>query len=209
MPDFTIEKALGLPPGAAIAGIDEAGRGCLAGPVTAACVALPVGRLPEALIAGIDDSKRLSRPRRAELAIALRESAPFGIGWASSGEIDTINILEAAMLAMRRSAEDLARRLGRWPDHVLIDGNRLPDLQCPASTVIGGDRLSLSVAAASILAKTSRDHHMERLARDHPGYGWDRNAGYGTAEHRDALVRLGVTPEHRTSFSPVRRLLRG
>ena len=134
---------------------------------------------------------------------ALQASATIGVGQASVGEIERLNILAAAMLAMARAIEDL----GVVPDHALIDGNRAPDLPCPATTVVGGDRRSLSIAAASIIAKVTRDAIMARLAVDHPGYGWERNAGYGTAEHGAALDRLGVTPHHRRKFAPIARRL--
>ena len=122
-------------------------------------------------------------------------------------EIDDVNILQATMRAMARAAADLAARGGRAADAALVDGNRLPDLSCPAEAVVGGDGLSLSIAAASILAKVTRDRRMAALARSHPGYGWERNQGYGTAEHRTALASLGVTPQHRRSFRPIREAL--
>ncbi len=194
MPDRALESACAQP----VAGIDEAGRGPWAGPVVAAAVIL--GRRAPA---GIDDSKRLSRPRREALFAALGECARIGVGVASVAEIDRLNVLAATLLAMRRAvgALDVA------PAHALVDGNRLPDLPCAATAVIGGDRRSLSIAAASIVAKVTRDRLMARLARRHPGFGWERNAGYGTPEHRAALARLGVTPHHRRSFAPVARLL--
>lgn len=194
-PDLHLERALdGL-----VAGIDEAGRGPWAGPVVAAAVILERDAVPQ----GIDDSKALTRVRRETLFKALQASATIGVGQASVGEIEHLNILAATMLAMARAVEDL----GVVPCHALIDGNRAPDLACPATTVVGGDRRSLSIAAASIIAKVTRDAIMARLAADHPGYGWERNAGYGTAEHRAALDRLGVTPHHRRKFAPIARRL--
>ncbi len=194
-PDFKLESAHdGL-----VAGVDEAGRGPWAGPVVAAAVILERDAVPR----GIDDSKALSSARREALFKALRASAVIGVGQASVGEIERLNILAAAMLAMARAVEDL----GVVPGHALIDGNRAPDLPCPATTLVGGDRRSLSIAAASIIAKVTRDAIMARLAADHPGYGWERNAGYGTAEHRAALDRLGVTPHHRRTFAPIARRL--
>ena len=192
MPDLSLEASLPPP----VAGIDEAGRGPWAGPVVAAAVILPAGRAPD----GIDDSKRLSRERRAELYERIRAAATVGVGEASVGEIDALNVLQATMVAMRRAVEALGTR----PSHALVDGNRLPDLACPARAVIGGDSRSLSIAAASIVAKETRDRIMRRLARLHPGYGWERNAGYGTREHARALDALGPTPHHRRSFRPVR-----
>jgi ribonuclease HII len=138
---------------------------------------------------------------------AAKGTAALGLGDAGVAEIDEANILQASLRAMTRAAENLAAGCGRRPDAALVDGNRLPELTCPAETVVGGDGLSLSIAAASILAKVTRDRHMEALALAHPGYGWERNRGYGTAEHRAALARLGVTPEHRRSFRPIREAL--
>ncbi len=195
MPDLSLEAAAG----GVVAGVDEAGRGPWAGPVVAAAVILDTGRVAP----GIDDSKRLKRPRREELAAAIRASALVGLGLASVAEIDALNILAATMLAMRRAVDDLPRQ----PDLALVDGNRAPELACSVTTVIKGDGLSLSIAAASIVAKVARDAMMAELDRACPGYGWQGNMGYGTAEHRAALDRLGPTPHHRCSFAPVRRAL--
>jgi len=195
MPDFRLETAAG----GVVAGIDEAGRGPWAGPVVAAAVVLDRAALP----AGIDDSKALSARRRAELFDDVMASARVGVGEASVSEIDDLNILAATMLAMARATA----ALGEPPDHILVDGNRLPELPCPGTAVVGGDRLSLSIAAASIIAKVTRDRLMASLAVDYPGYGWERSAGYGTAQHRDGLAKFGVTPHHRRSFAPIRRLL--
>ncbi len=199
MADFTMEKALG----GRVAGIDEVGRGPLAGPVFAAAVVLTpaaartLGRL------GLTDSKALPRKKREALAIAVTEMAEVSIGVASVEEIDRLNILQAAMLAMRRAAGGL----GTAPNAALVDGNRDPGLVCATQAVVGGDGLCLSIAAASVVAKIARDRLMCELAAAHPGFGWERNAGYGTAEHLAALARLGVTPHHRRSFGPVARLL--
>ena len=189
--------------GGLVAGIDEAGRGPLAGPVVAAAAIIDASRLAPSLAASIDDSKRLSPKRRRALLEALPACARIGMGAASVTEIDHLNILAATMLAMRRAV--LA--LGVVPDLALIDGNRAPELPCPARTVVGGDGRCLSIAAASIAAKVVRDRIMAALAQRHPGFGWERNAGYGTVEHRAALVRLGATPHHRRSFAPVARVL--
>ncbi|MCH7942775.1 MAG: ribonuclease HII [Proteobacteria bacterium] len=194
-PDLNIERARG----GLVAGVDEVGRGPWAGPVVAAAVILDGDAIPQ----GIDDSKALTRARREVLFAALQASATIGVGQATVDEIEHLNILTAAMLAMARAVEDL----GVVPGHALIDGNRAPDLPCPSTTVVGGDRRSLSIAAASIIAKVTRDALMARLAADHPGYGWERNAGYGTAEHRAALDRLGVTEHHRRGFKPIARRL--
>ncbi len=196
-PDFSLESSSGISP---VCGVDEAGRGPIAGPVVAAAVVLDPNRVPE----GIDDSKRLAASRRTSLAGQLRECADVSLGIASVEEIDRLNILGATMLAMRRAVHGLARR----PALALIDGNRLPsDLRCEARTVVGGDRKSLSIAAASVVAKVHRDSLLHALALDHPGYGWERNAGYPTAEHRQALLSLGATRHHRRSFAPVREVL--
>ena len=199
MPDFTLEKEVG----GIVAGIDEAGRGPLAGPVVAAAVIIDRARLSPRLLAQIDDSKRLSRARRDAVFEALADVAHIGIGQADVDEIDRINILQASLLAMRRAVD----QLGVKPETALIDGNRAPELSCRSRCVVGGDRLSVSIAAASIVAKVTRDRLITELARLYPGYGWERNAGYGTKEHLDALQILGITPEHRRSFRPVSDIL--
>ena len=203
MPDLALERASGCDDGRLVVGIDEAGRGPLAGPVVAAAVILDAAKLPKDLAARIDDSKALRPAVRQDLFLRLRDQARIGVGSASVEEIDRLNVLAASLLAMRRAVA----ALGVSPHLALVDGNRAPDLPCPVRTVVGGDRLSLSIAAASIVAKVTRDGIMAELARRHPGYGWERNAGYGTAEHRAALIRLGVTPEHRRSFLPVSKLI--
>lgn len=200
-PDLSLEETTdGL-----VAGIDEAGRGPWAGPVIAAAVVLDRHRLPAALAAAIDDSKRLTRARRERVFAALPESARIGVGEASVAEIDELNVLNAALLAMQRAVAELDVK----PELALVDGNRLPRLPCRALAVVGGDGRCLSIAAASIVAKVTRDRLMEALAREYPGYGWERNAGYGTAAHQQALSRLGLTPHHRRSFKPVMALLDG
>ncbi len=199
MPDLRLERAAG----GRVAGIDEAGRGPWAGPVVAAAVVIDPARMAPALAAKIDDSKKLRPAQRRELAAALRDCADIGIGAASVNEITTHNILQATFRAMQRALKDLDQA----PDFALVDGNRLPALPCPAQPVVGGDGLSLSIAAASIVAKVTRDHCMALLARRYPGFGWERNAGYGTAEHRGALAGLGVTPHHRKSYAPIHKIL--
>ena len=217
MPDFaaeqavqrtagrTAEQALGGPPGGLIAGVDEAGRGPLAGPVVAAAVCFPDLALPPAIRSLIDDSKKLSPARRETACAAILETGLVATGEASVAEIDRLNILHATMAAMQRAVAALAVP----PSAVLVDGNRTPVLPQPAHPLVRGDTLSLSIAAASIVAKVTRDRVMARLAADYPGYGWERNAGYGVAAHRAALATLGPTPHHRRSFAPVREMLAG
>jgi ribonuclease HII len=196
MPDFTLEMSCeGL-----VCGIDEAGRGPLAGPVVAAAVILDRRRLPRALRQGLDDSKKLAAPQREEFAALLGACARIGVGAASVEEIDRINILQATLLAMCRAVAALGAAA---PAIALVDGNVPPRLPCKVRTVIGGDGLSLSIAAASIIAKVTRDRLMRRLALRYRGYGWETNAGYGTAAHQAAINLLGVTPHHRRSFAPV------
>lgn len=195
-PDFTFEQRLG----GIVAGLDEVGRGPLAGPVVAAAVILDPGVCPK----GLNDSKKLTAARREALFGELQVCASIGIGEASVQEIDTLNILEASMLAMRRALDKLPRR----PDACLVDGNRDPGLGLPTKCLIKGDGLSLSIAAASIVAKVFRDKIMADLAEIHPEFGWEKNAGYGVPHHLEALDVVGPTPHHRKSFVPVRRLLR-
>ncbi|EPX86767.1 ribonuclease HII [Salipiger mucosus] len=198
-PDDSYESALWAQ-GRRIAGVDEVGRGPLAGPVVAAAVILDPACVPPRL----NDSKRLQSKRRARLSAWLRECAWVGIGMASVEEIDRINILQASLLAMRRAVAELPLA----PDHALVDGRFLPEgLPCDATPVIGGDGRSVSIAAASIVAKTWRDRIMRDLAQHHPGYGWETNVGYGSKSHMLALQNLGVTPHHRRSFKPVHNIL--
>lgn len=199
-PDFMLEAQLARTGACRIVGVDEVGRGPLAGPVTAAAVRL----CPDAIPEGLRDSKRLSAQARARLHDAIMASAEVGIGHASPAEIDTLNILYATYLAMSRAIAALPHP----PDHLLIDGNRLPpDLPCPAQAIIKGDGKVLSIAAASIIAKVTRDRIMADLDRQFPGYGWAENAGYPTQRHKNAIVELGVTPHHRRSFAPIRKIL--
>src|SRR4051794_18534753 len=201
MPTFDMEQAAG----GRVAGVDEAGRGPLAGPVVAAAVVLPPD-LPSELTDLLDDSKKLTADRRLAAFLALRASAAeIAIGAASVAEIHRLNILHAAMLAMRRAVS----RLRVAPDLALVDGNYPPKLDCTVRCVVGGDALCLSIAAASIVAKVVRDRAMTRLAVRFPGYGWDANAGYATAAHRAALQRLGPTRHHRAGFGTVAQLSLG
>jgi ribonuclease HII len=181
-----------------VAGVDEAGRGPLAGPVVAAAVILCKGG-----IEGLDDSKKLSAKRRAVLEAEILAFCQVGIGEASVEEIDQINILQATMLAMTRAVE----ALGVEPNHILVDGNRLPKWRYQAQAVIGGDAIHSCISAASIIAKEHRDRIMIAADADYPGYGWASNKGYGSAMHMDVLARQGVTPLHRRSFAPVARAL--
>jgi ribonuclease HII len=200
MPDFLLETSAFESGRTPVAGVDEAGRGPLAGPVVAAAVILDPNRIPP----GLDDSKKLTAPRREALLDALQAKAEIGVGICSVAEIDSLNILEASMEAMRRALAELTRA----PAWVLVDGNRLPaGLPCGAEAVVKGDARSLSIAAASIVAKVTRDRIMTDLAREYPGYGWDRNAGYGTKAHLEAMKSLGVTPHHRVSYRPVHNIL--
>ena len=201
MPDFTIERRCA----GTICGIDEAGRGPLAGPVVAAAVILDRQRFRGMVRRELDDSKAMTREAREACFEALLRCARIGVGAASTHEIDRINILRASLVAMRRAVA----ALGLVPDVALVDGNVPPTLPCPIKTVVKGDALSFSIAAASVIAKVTRDRIMRALAPRYPGYGWETNVGYSTAEHFAGIGRLGVTPHHRRSFEPVRLALAG
>ena len=194
MPDLAIEARHRAAGRAVVAGCDEAGRGCLAGPVVAAAVVLP----PDAQIPGLDDSKKLTPAQRVALVPVIRRVAvSVGVGACSPAEVDTLNVLWAAMEAMRRAA--LA--LSVMPDVLLIDGNRaIPDAPCAQETVVRGDGISLSIAAASVVAKVHRDALMTRLDADFPAYGWAQHKGYPTAQHYAALALHGPSPHHRLTF---------
>ena len=200
MPNFLLEKRAG----GRVAGVDEVGRGPLAGPVLAAAVVFPTG-VPRRLAALLDDSKKLTPEQRGIAFEALRRSgrAEIGVGAASVAEIERINILRAALLAMCRAVA----RLPTPPDLVLVDGNQPPPLTCAVQCVVGGDARSLSIAAASIVAKVLRDRAMARLAVRFPDYGWTSNVGYATEYHVAALRRLGPTRHHRPSFGSVAQLM--
>ena len=200
LPDYSFEEAALRGGARFVAGVDEVGRGPLAGPVTAAAVILDVACIPE----GLNDSKKLTARRREALAELIMARCDWAVGHASVEEIDRLNILRASHLAMCRAIAGLRRR----PCLVLVDGNMLPrELDLPGQAVVGGDARCLSIAAASILAKLLRDRIMVDLAQQHPGYGWEANAGYPTPAHRRALLDLGVTPYHRRSFAPVHKIL--
>jgi ribonuclease HII len=195
MPGLIHEKRC-LPP---VAGVDEAGRGPLAGPVVAAAVVLPARRVPR----GLDDSKKLTAKERARLCALIEERAVVGVGVVEPQEIDTLNIYWATMKAMTLAVDQIAATLGCVPGHVLVDGNRLPRWSYAATALVGGDGLSLSIAAASIVAKHRRDAIMIAHAEAHPHYGWASNKGYGCAAHLAALREHGPSPLHRRSFAPV------
>ncbi len=199
-PDFSHEQDAIARGAIWVAGIDEVGRGPLAGPVTAAAVRLDPDCIPD----GLNDSKRLNATQRQQISLEIHACAEVSIAHASVEEIEEINILRAAHLAMCRALAGL----GCGCDFALVDGNKLPDgLGVPALAVIGGDARCLSISAASIVAKTCRDELMVGLAQQHPGYGWETNAGYGTPAHLEALRYLGVTPHHRRTFAPVHNIL--
>lgn len=198
LPDFTHETACLWAGAKFVFGVDEVGRGPLAGPVTAAAVRLDPDRIP----LGLNDSKVLTKARREALCAEIMAVAQVGIAHATVEEIDALNILRASHLAMERAIAGLNA------DHALIDGNLIPrGFPCPATAIVKGDAKCLSIAAASIVAKVTRDRIMVDLAQHYPGYGWDRNAGYPTKEHLGALQNLGVTPWHRHSFKPVHNIL--
>ncbi len=197
--DFKLELDYPEP----LAGVDEAGCAPLAGPVVAAAVILDRKCFPR----GIDDSKNLPIEKRESIHARLVKCAVIGVGIASVEEIDTLNIYWARMLAMTRAVEALVESGGVEPAWVLVDGNACPRWQRPSKAIVAGDARCRSIAAASIVAKVTRDRLMAERARDYPGYGWETNRGYGTPEHYRGLEALGVTPLHRRSFAPVREII--
>lgn len=199
MTDLSLEREIG----GTVAGIDEAGRGPWAGPVVAAAVMFSDDALPDEILNGVRDSKRLAPEIRETLFGLVERHALVGVGEATVEEIDRINILQATMLAMERAFGSL----GVVPEAALVDGNRAPNLPCRVQTVVKGDDKSLSIAAASIVAKVTRDRLMVGLDARYPGYGFARHKGYGTRAHSEAITRLGVTPVHRCSFRPIRMFL--
>ena len=201
MPHWKHEIEAGLNDGIVVCGVDEVGRGPLAGPVIACACILPQD-LSKRFQRRIKDSKQIDAEEREEVAAILREKAAFCVGRAEVQEIDSINILRASHLAMLRAFEGLPSR----PTHALVDGNQPPNLPCPITCIIGGDAISLSIAAASIIAKVERDKIMRELAAEHPLYGWDHNVGYSTREHLAAIRQHGPTPYHRKSFRPIYEL---
>jgi len=201
MPDFLREQAL-LKTYRIIAGVDEVGRGPWAGPVTACAVVLDPKNIPD----GLNDSKKLTAKRREALFEQILASSDVSIAHVSVKEIDRINILQASLLAMEKAVAGLSTPA----DFALIDGNKAPkNLSCPCETIIKGDAKSSSIAAASIIAKVTRDHLMVTLSQQYPGYAWDTNAGYGTKAHQEGLKTLGVTAHHRRSFKPIHKMLYG
>ena len=199
-PNLAHERACMAEGALLVCGVDEVGRGPLAGPVTAAAVILPARGIPD----GLDDSKKLTAAGRERLAAQIMACADWAVAHASVEEIAQLNIYHASHLAMCRAVAALKSR----PCVVLVDGNRIPaQLDLPARAIVGGDAQSLSIAAASIIAKVTRDRIMVDLAQQHPGYGWDRNMGYPTAEHRRALAELGPTPLHRMGFAAIHKIL--
>ncbi|WP_458792054.1 ribonuclease HII [Yoonia sp. MH D7] len=199
-PDLSFEIAAIANGFSAIAGVDEVGRGPLAGPVCAAAVILDMHNIPD----GLNDSKQLSAKRRDALFDQLMACADVSIAEATVSEIEELNILRASHLAMLRAIGGLSAPA----DFVLIDGNQIPrGLNTPSQTIVKGDTRSQSIAAASIVAKVWRDRLMVDLAQQHPGYGWETNAGYPTPVHKKALQELGVTPHHRRTFAPVHHIL--
>jgi ribonuclease HII len=200
MPNFILENEH---PGL-VCGVDEAGRGPWAGPVTAAAVLFDQASLSPDLAQALNDSKKLSVKKRESLIDRIKEESIWAVGNASVAEIDQYNILQATYLAMTRAVQGLTQK----PDFVLIDGNKIPPaLDIPARAIVKGDALSCSIAAASIIAKVTRDHHMAKLAKDYPHYGWDKNAGYGVKHHQDGLAHYGITPHHRKSFKPIKKIM--
>ena len=199
-PDFSLETAAFARGVMRVAGVDEVGRGPLAGPVTAAAVVLDPNNIPD----GLNDSKKLTAKRREALTEEILKVADVCIAHATVEEIDEHNILRASHIAMERAVAGLSLA----PDHLLIDGNLVPlGLRENSEAIVKGDARSLSISAASIVAKTARDSIMMDLAQQFPGYGWETNAGYPSKKHREALVELGVTPHHRRSFKPVHNIL--
>ncbi|MDE9450225.1 ribonuclease HII [Aliiroseovarius sp. Z3] len=200
VPDFSFETAATTRGFTRIAGVDEVGRGPLAGPVTAAAVVLDPANIPD----GLNDSKALTARRREALFEIILDCADVSIAHATVEEIDALNILRASHLAMERAVAGLQTT----PDHLLIDGNMVPrGLTVSSEAIVKGDARSMSISAASIVAKITRDRIMVDLAQQYPGYGWETNAGYPSKSHRLALQNLGVTPHHRRSFKPVHNIL--
>lgn len=197
-PTYQIEESVGAPD-KIVCGVDEVGRGPLAGPVIAAAVILNPALIPYDL----NDSKKLSAKKRAYLKDQILATSEYAYGEASLQEIDELNILHASMLAMTRAVANLPRKV----DHILVDGNRLPNFEAPATAVIKGDQKSVSIAAASIIAKENRDFLMKKLHEIHPEYGWNQNSGYGTRAHIEALNLVGPSRFHRKSFAPIRDLM--
>ena len=200
LPNFDVETGLIKKGYKAIAGVDEVGRGCIAGPVTAAAVILDPQKIPS----GLNDSKKMSFKNREKIFQSIQDTCTFCVAHSSVKEIDQINILQASLLSMKRAILGLNIK----PDFVLIDGNKSPKgLESESQTIIKGDSKSLSIAAASIVAKVTRDRFMSRLDKEFPGYDWSQNVGYPTKLHKSAILKIGITPYHRRSFKPVYNIL--
>ena len=204
MPDFSLETKYfdrGL---RSISGVDEAGRGSWAGPVVAAAVVFEKKEWPNIVNIGLDDSKKLSPKRRRDFFDIIQDNADVGVGLASVVEIDQINILQATFLAMDRALGNLQVT----PDYTLIDGDKVPPVRYRAESIVKGDSRSISIAAASIVAKVTRDELMIELGLNFSNYAWERNMGYGTKKHKEGLERFGVTEHHRKSYKPIINILR-
>ncbi len=199
-PDFSIEESYNT----SCCGIDEAGRGTLVGPVVAACVFIPKENKNLPIWNEINDSKKLSAKKREYLYDKIRQSCYCGIGQATIEEIDDINILNATMLAMKESYKNMEFST----EISLIDGNRAPEIENNIQTIIKGDSKSISIAAASIIAKVYRDNLLKKLGEEYPEYKWDKNSGYGTKEHLEAIYKYGITPYHRKSFAPIKNIIK-
>jgi ribonuclease HII len=202
-PDFTFEKSMkGL-----VCGLDEVGRAPLAGPVVAACVFIPKDKLKESVWSEVNDSKLLSAAKREELFDEIRLHSAWAISEACSDEIENINIVQASFLAMRRAYDAMIANFNVRIDGALIDGSIKPEFPCKVKTIVKGDSKSVSIAAASIIAKVYRDRMMQRLGAEFPHYGWEQNAGYPTRQHLDAIQKHGLTHFHRKTFAPVRNFI--
>ncbi len=198
MADFSLEEQYD----GNVCGLDEVGRGPLAGPVVAACVVIPKEKRTLDFIADIKDSKKLPLKKREYLYEQITKHFPYAISEISPQEIDEINILQASLKAMKDAHDHI-------PDinHALVDGNKAPELNTPTTTVVKGDAKSKTIAAASIIAKVHRDRIMKKLSNEHPHYGWTKNAGYPTKQHREAILEHGITEHHRKSFAPIRKII--
>ncbi|MBL4756611.1 MAG: ribonuclease HII [Rhizobiales bacterium] len=199
LPDFSFEEAQFAGGAKIVAGVDEVGRGPWAGPVVAAAVILDPARIPD----GLNDSKKLSPKRRDQIFEEITRAAAFSVALISPAEIDQLNILRASLKAMANAIAGLPKT----PDAILVDGNQIPPTNIVCQTIVGGDGRSLSIAAASIVAKVTRDRIMQKLALEYPGFGWETNMGYGTKAHQIGLAKHGVTPHHRRSFRPIKAAL--
>ncbi len=203
MPDFKFEKSMkGL-----VCGLDEVGRAPLAGPVVAACVFIPQDKIKGDVWNHVNDSKMLSAAKRESLFDEIRNHCAWAINECCNDEIENINIVQASFLAMRRAFDAMRANFNVHMDGALIDGHIAPEFPCPVKTIVKGDSKSVSIAAASIIAKVYRDRMMARLAEDHPHYGWESNVGYPTRAHLAAIQKHGLTPFHRKTFAPVRNFI--